>query len=526
MKKPSAIKIMVVEDETIVALDLQNRLTKLGYQVPAVLSTGEEAITKVPQVAPDVVLMDIMLAGEIDGIKAATEIYQQFDIPVIFLTAYADNRTLQAAKLTEPYGYVLKPFEERELHTTVEMGLYRHKLERELRQSRQWFATTLKCIGDAVIATDAHGRIVFMNPVAESLTGWQEKEAAGKDLNEVFNIINEETRTTVENPATQALRNGIVTGLANHTILIAKGGKETPIDDSAAPIRNEQNQIIGVVLVFRDVTERKCAEAQIRRHNEELEALVQKRTAQIQLLERQRGENEKLAATGRMAARIAHEINNPLAGIKNSFLLIKDYIPRDAPEYEYVPRIQKEIERVASIVQQMYNLYRPEENMPRALPVSDAIREVITLIQSNANERKVRLAIDMQAVADVKIKSAPMLRQILFNLVQNAVEASPVESEVRVHATTCDGFILIKVADQGCGIPEAIHTQIFEPFFTTKNAGSTGGLGLGLSISKNLIESARGSIHFNSTPNHGTTFEFSLPLITDSEVAPFALKPD
>jgi len=514
MKKQPPTKIMVVEDETIVALDIQNRLTKLGYHVPVVLATGEEAIEQAQQLAPDLVLMDIMLAGEIDGIKAAEEIHRNFDIPIIFLTAYADNRTLQAAKLTEPYGYVLKPFEERELHTTIEMGLYRHKLERELRQSRQWFATTLKCIGDAVIATDAQGKIVFMNPVAETLTGWNEKEAVGKDLTQVFNIVNEATRAVVENPALKALRDGSVTGLANHTMLIAKSGDETPIDDSAAPIRNDLGQIIGVVLVFRDVTERKRAEEQIRRHSEELEELVQKRTAQIQLLERQRVENEKLAATGRMAARVAHEINNPLAGIKNSFLLIKDYVPQSSPDYEYVPRIQKEIDRIAGIVHQMYNLYRPEKNLMRALPVSDAIRDVVALIQSNANERKVKLAIDMNAVTDVKIKSESMLRQILFNLIQNAVEASPLESTVNVQAMANDGFVRVTVADQGGGIPEEIQAQIFEPFFTTKSEGSTGGLGLGLSISKSLVEAAGGAINFNSEKSKGTTFEFSLPLAT------------
>jgi two-component system cell cycle sensor histidine kinase/response regulator CckA len=252
--------ILVVEDEGIVAEDIRSSLESLGYAVSAVVSSGQEAIKKAEEYKPDLVLMDIVLKGEIDGIEAADQIRLCFNIPVVYLTAYAEEGTLDRAKVTEPLGYIVKPFEDRELRTTIEMALYRHKMENRLREREEWLSTTLGSIGDAVIATDARGLIKFMNPVAESLTGWKEEEAGGKSLTEVFNIINEETRKLVESPVNKVLRKGVVAGLANHTLLIARDGTEIPIDDSGAPIRDARGDIIGVVLVFRDIRERRKAE--------------------------------------------------------------------------------------------------------------------------------------------------------------------------------------------------------------------------------------------------------------------------
>ncbi|MDZ7385371.1 MAG: response regulator, partial [candidate division KSB1 bacterium] len=157
-------RILVVEDIAITAMDIKRRLQTLGYQVVGIAASGEDAIAKAQRERPDLVLMDIKLKGEMDGVQAAEEIRRHLDIPVVYLTAYSDETTLQRAKITQPFGYVLKPFEERELHTAVEMALYRHTLERRLRESEQWLATTLRSIGDAVVATDAAGRITFMNP--------------------------------------------------------------------------------------------------------------------------------------------------------------------------------------------------------------------------------------------------------------------------------------------------------------------------------------------------------------------------
>ncbi len=161
-------QILVVEDESIVAMDIQNMLKNLGYNVPVIVSSGEEAVEKAAKIRPDLVMMDIVLKGNMDGVEAADQIRTLFDIPVVYLTAFADERTLQRAKITEPFGYILKPFDERELHVNIEMALYKHKIERKLKENERWFSTTLRCIGDAVIATDKKGSIIFMNPYEPS----------------------------------------------------------------------------------------------------------------------------------------------------------------------------------------------------------------------------------------------------------------------------------------------------------------------------------------------------------------------
>lgn len=266
----SKIRILVVEDDGIVAADIEDSLKDLGYEIAAVVASGEEALEVVNVKKTDLVLMDIVLQGEMNGIHAAGEMRSKFNVPVVYLTAYADEDTLEKAKVTEPYGYLIKPFEDRELHTVIEMALYKHSMEKKLKESEEWFSTTLKSIGDAVITSDQKGTITFMNHVAQSLTGWREEDAIGKPMEEVFNIINEETEKKVENPVSKVLRDGVIVGLANHTLLIAKDGTKIAIDDSGAPILNSEGNIIGVVLVFRDIASRRRAEKALEDEKERL----------------------------------------------------------------------------------------------------------------------------------------------------------------------------------------------------------------------------------------------------------------
>ena len=263
-------RIMIVEDENIVAKDIQNTLKRLGYTVPAVVSTGEEAVEKASELRPDLVLMDIRLKGQMNGIEAADQIRSDFDTPVVYLTAYADEQTLQQAKITEPFGYIIKPFELKGLHSTIEMALYKHRMEKKLKESEKWLSTILNSINDGVIATDIRGDVAFMNPVSEFLTGWEEEKAIGRPLKYVFNILDEENLKPVNWPISEALPEGFVSGSASH-ILTGGNGMKIPIDDSIAPIKDEKERILGGVLVFRDVTERKKAERLLKQHVEDLE---------------------------------------------------------------------------------------------------------------------------------------------------------------------------------------------------------------------------------------------------------------
>ncbi|KAI9130649.1 response regulator [Acaryochloris sp. CCMEE 5410] len=251
----TAAKILVVEDEGLIALDIESHLLVLGYQVSGIAETGAEAILLALETQPDLVLMDIRLKGEIDGIQAAAKITEHLDIPIIFLTAFADAETLNQAKQVSPFGYILKPFDPIDLRTSIEIALHKHRSDLEIKQQKTWLHTILASIGDAVVATDNHGSVTYMNRVAESITQWQESEALGKDVNDVIPLITGTAKNTLENPLKQVLRENQGVVLPENTFLITKNREEIPIDDSAVPIVDAQNQAHGAVIVFRDITD-------------------------------------------------------------------------------------------------------------------------------------------------------------------------------------------------------------------------------------------------------------------------------
>jgi two-component system, cell cycle sensor histidine kinase and response regulator CckA len=250
-------KILIVEDERIIAKVLQKQLTEMSYQVIGTATSGEEAVQLAASQRPEVILMDIHLGSDgIDGVEAAELIRRQSDVPIVYLTAHSDPATLARAKITGPHGYVLKPYENQNLQIAIDFAIYKSKMDRQLRQNEQWLATTLGSIGDGVIATDAEGKVRFLNAEAEQLTGWSQAEAKGADVREVFRIVHEQTRQPVTNPAIEALAKGECVNLPVNTLLIARDGTERPIDDSAAPVKELNGAVSGSVLVFRDITEK------------------------------------------------------------------------------------------------------------------------------------------------------------------------------------------------------------------------------------------------------------------------------
>lgn len=256
-------KVLLVEDETIVARDIENMLLGLGYNVPDVLSLGKESVEKVKVLKPDIVLMDIRLKGEIDGIEAADQIYKEFNTPVVYITAHADQKTMERAKITEPFGYILKPFDERELQTTIEIALYKFKMRTKLKERERWLFTVLTSIDDAVITTDKKGVITFMNPLAEKLTGWQQKDALSQHLTDIFQIRKEKSPKSTKIYIKEVIQKGSLS-LPDDVILISKKSHKTPIDYGVAHLSDGKGNSAGIVLSFIDISRRKKAEEELK----------------------------------------------------------------------------------------------------------------------------------------------------------------------------------------------------------------------------------------------------------------------
>jgi PAS domain S-box-containing protein len=246
--------ILIVEDEQIVATELREILTNLDYRIVAAASTGPEALAKTEEMQPDLILMDIRIKGNMDGIETASKIKNCWDIPIIYLTAHADQETLRRARVTGPMGYVLKPFSERELQIAIEMAIYKHGMERQLREQKQRLAAMLDSIGDALIATDAEGLVTLFNPAASALTGFAEAEALGREITTVLNIVDEATRKNMGSSVTK-LGGGSEVTTANYAFtIITKSGKVIPIDGTTSHIKDENGVKRGTIFAFRDVT--------------------------------------------------------------------------------------------------------------------------------------------------------------------------------------------------------------------------------------------------------------------------------
>ncbi|WP_446742775.1 CHASE3 domain-containing protein [Silvibacterium acidisoli] len=348
----------------------------------------------------------------------------------------------------------------------------------EIYESRQWLQTTLESIGDAVIACDEDGRVKFINAVAQNLTGWNSHEAFGQPLEKVFNIINEETREVVENPVDKVRRLKTVVGLANHTALISKNGPEYIIDDSAAPIPDTEGNMCGIVLVFRDVTELRRAEA----------ALVA---------------GEKLAVAGRLAASIAHEIHNPLDSVANlHFLLISE---NDAERRtQYLQMAQQELGRTMQISRTLLSLYR-EPKAPVVVDLGELADGVLLLLERRLTQNNIEVT--REIVKPALVEGFPAeLRQVFTNVIVNALEATGKNGHmlirikpVRPDETRSAGMI-VDVLDSGPGIANKDAKSLFQPFFTTKGEDGTG---LGLWVSLGIIQKHGGTIRIANSTDPG-----------------------
>jgi PAS domain S-box-containing protein len=495
----SKARILIVEDEAIVAEDLSQKLERLGYEVCGAIAGGEEAIGRARALRPELVLMDIRLKGRMDGVEAAQIIRQDFDLPVIFLTAHSDPGTLQRAKLTEPFGYILKPFEELELETHIQVALYKHQADQEVRRQREWLRVTLQSIGDAVVTTDAAGKVTSLNPVAEEMTGWKIAEALNHPIEEVFNIINEKTGKPAPNPVEKVLKEGKVVGLANHTALISREGKPWAIEDSAAPIKDAQGRVLGVVMVFHDVTEKRLAEEALARSKEELERLVAERTAKLQELV---GELEHFSYS------ITHDMRAPLRAMQGfAEMMNEECATCHAPEPKmFLQRIGTSARRMDSLITDALN-YNKTVRQELPLEPVDAGALLRGMLDSYPELQPSRAQIEIAGEIPLVLGNEAGLTQCFSNLLGNAVKfVKPGQKpEVRVWAEERpDGWVRLWVEDKGIGIPASMISRVFDMF--SRGHTTYEGTGIGLALVRKVAHRMGGKVGVESELGKGSRF--------------------
>ena len=365
-----------------------------------------------------------------------------------------------------------------------------HSARRRVEASQQWLSAILTSIGDAVIATDNQGRIAFMNPVAELLCEWKSGEAVGRPLDEVFRIVNEHTRQPAENPVERVLSDGKVVGLANHTVLIARDGVERPIDDSGAPIRNARGEIDGVVLVFRDGTER-------RKHEEKL-------------LEDARRKDEFLAM-------LAHELRNPLSAVANAAQLLQR--PEAGSFLDWCKEvIDRQVNQLTRLVDDLLDVSRITRGKiqlrPQPIEFATLLRSAAAAVRPLLEERNHDFQVAIEPERFVIEADPTRLEQVIVNLLNNAAKYTEPGGRIELNARLERGYAIIRVRDTGIGIAPELLPRIFELFTQGDRslARSEGGLGIGLTMVQKLVELHGGTVTAESGgPGQGSTFTVRLP---------------
>lgn len=469
-----SLRVLVTEDEKIVAEDLRDRLVSLGYEVVGIASSGEEAINLAQQLVPDVILMDIRLKGPMDGLEAAQRIRQTLDIPIIYLTAYADENTFQKAMSTEPLGYLLKPIESRELHTSISMAFYKHKLEKKLKESEEWLGTTLRSIGDAVIATDGKGCVKFMNPAAERLTGWKEEEAFGKELSEVFESYKHQSAKS----STVVSKDGQLVASKGQTTFVSRDGTVVPIDDTIAPIRDDRGNVTGVVVVFKDITDRIRAEEVVRGMSK-------------RILDAQEGERR------RVARELHDSIIQLLSSVKFRLNMVEEQTtyPNENVQ-KSADKARELLERAIGEIRRISRNLRPSELDDLGLVPSIRILCEEFKERTHLNVHLEILKAPKDCPPDVQLALYRILQESLCNIEKHANATT-----VHVRFGRQDSILELSIRDNGRGFD-----------MQTANARRTRDNGLGFLDMKERVAFVGAKLTINSSEGSGTHILVEAPL--------------
>lgn len=540
--KDRPIKALLIEDDSKYA-DLVKIILARGKSIHFALEWRDslsKGLQRLAEGGIELVLLDLQLPDS-GGLETFVRTYKQVsNLPIIVLTGnddetlavksvhmgaqdylikadinndylirsirYAIERKRAQESLKKAHDELERRVEDRtaELRKSNELlkreVIERKRAEDSLASEKEQLTVTLRSIGDGVITTDTQGKIALVNKVAEDLTGWAQEEAIGRPLSQVFHIVNEKTRERLESPVDKVLDSGLVIGLANQTVLIDKSGTGRVISDSGAPITDGEGNIIGVVLVFRDVTDRRKMEEEL------LKA-------------------QKLESLGVLAGGIAHDFKNLLTAILGNISLVKAYGNPDDKAYKRLTEAEKACIRASDLTGQLLTFSKGGVPVKRLVSsLGELVKDTASFAVSGSN---VRCEFYLEeGLWPVEVDEG-QISQVINNLVINAQQAMPEGGVIKIETKNVTRsepvlgpseygrYVSIAAEDHGIGIPKDYLTKIFDPYFTTKQRGS----GLGLATVYSIIKNHDGYIEVESELEKGTEFKVYLPASHQAVVA-------
>jgi signal transduction histidine kinase/DNA-binding NarL/FixJ family response regulator len=513
-----AITVLLVEDEALIAEEIRHSLERAGLIVSGTPSSAKEAIESCIKCRPDIAIVDIRLKGNIDGIDTASTLRTQFNIPIIFLTAHANESDLERAKKVEPVGFVMKPVVIPELVAGLKLGLVKHEAERKLRASEQRLATTLRCFSDAVIVVDRDSKVTFLNESSFRLLQISRENGIGCPLSSILALIHPHERHSLlpdilatshliesKNQGTQLPQKGI----------LLRGKDEVPLEIQSVPLEDGSGTTIGSILVMRDISEQLRVDA--------IRLQLEDRLFQVQ----------KMESLGQLAGGIAHDFNNLLTAIMGNISLLQQIgLPN---QQKLLTATEQACFRAAELVRQLLSFGRDEPESKKPIHLAPILTEVIEVLRAASAQH---IVIDLQISSNLPavLGNSSKLYQLIMNLCMNARDAvlekrlqspannqDPVRPELiislsrrttphHLRATLgeeANDVVELCVKDSGIGMTEETKRRIFEPFFTTKAVGK--GTGLGLATVYGVVRNLGGAIEVETELHCGTTFRVLLP---------------
>jgi PAS domain S-box-containing protein len=499
----NSTRLLIVEDERIVAMDLKHRLERFGYKVVDMVANGKDAIASVETHMPDIVLMDIRIQGDIDGIQTAGILHERFDIPHIYLTAHRDDETIGRAKHTEPYGYLLKPFNDREIQTTIEMAVYKNQMRVKLKQSELKFRSLIQNSNDVIALIDTEGVFRFVSPSVHRVFGYTEKELEGSNIRD---YLDDESLQTMDSFSSEVINDGSMAEPQRMELRFLHAQKGYVFLEVVGSVFDVEGLEKGIVLNARDITDRK--------------------RVQIELMQARQKAEEMNRLKSTFLSNISHEIRTPLTGILGFASILESEL-EDEQHLAMIETISKSGVRLLETMDAVLDLALIEaekiEMIEEPIQLSHEVQQAVRMVATLAVEKSLRVKVIARSEPESIMLDQRLLGQVLNNIIGNAIKFTDKGSvtitidmltEMNQVTGERDRWATIQIKDTGIGIDPRFLPRIFDEFKqeSSGNSRKYDGAGIGLHISKRFLDMMGARINVESEVGKGTVVTLYFPL--------------